>query len=101
MQAPKRTMNALSDVSNTHQSLLLHREEQHNNISSNSGSKTYAFQTAQQQTVVVTSSGFRGPAKQQLQHLASRFGATYSGQLVQGHTTHLVSGINNSSIFGP
>lgn len=42
--------------------------------------------------LVVCTSGFRGAAvKQEFVQLASQFGAAYSGELVQGHTTHLVS----------
>eukprot|EP00878_Enallax_costatus_P033086 GHUV01036472.1.p1 GENE.GHUV01036472.1~~GHUV01036472.1.p1 ORF type:complete len:277 (+),score=105.12 GHUV01036472.1:647-1477(+) len=40
--------------------------------------------------VVLTASGFHGAAKQELQRLASSIGATYSGDLVQGVTTHLI-----------
>lgn len=41
--------------------------------------------------VVVTPSGFRGAAaKQELQQLAASIGASCCGDLVQGHTTHLV-----------
>jgi hypothetical protein len=87
MEADSRArFRAFTDVSNTlHQPLHATAPECLNN-----SSKPSTLQLRRRP--VVTSSGFRGAAvKQQLQQLASQFGAAYSGELVQGHTTHLVS----------
>ena len=78
---------AFTDVSNTlHQPLHAAATAE----CLNNSSKPSALQ--RKARPVVTSSGFRGAAaKQQIEQLASQFGAAYSGELVQGHTTHLVS----------
>jgi dihydrodipicolinate reductase len=47
-------------------------------------------QWSQQKQLVVTSSGFKGAAKNQIKQLAADLGALYSGELVRGLTTHLV-----------
>jgi hypothetical protein len=73
---------ALADVSNTH----------HPATAAGLNNKACAAQKPSNRWhPVITSSGFRGAAKQQLHQLASQFGATYSGELVQGRTTHLVT----------
>jgi hypothetical protein len=80
----KRSSHALADVSNTLQPL-------HTVTAACLNKKPLQQQQRpQQKQLVVTSSGFKGAAKDQIKQLALDLGALYSGELVRGLTTHLV-----------
>jgi hypothetical protein len=80
---PFRSIYVFSDLSNTLQPW-------HAATAAGLNNKPSTQQQKPRGKAVITSSGFRGAAKQQIQALASQFGATYCGELVQGRTTHLV-----------
>lgn len=80
----KRSCHALADVSNILQPLHTVTAACLNN------KQLQQQQRPHQKQLVVTSSGFKGAAKKQIQQLAADLGAVYSGELVQGLTTHLV-----------
>jgi hypothetical protein len=80
----KRSCQALADVSNIPQPL-------HTVTAACLDNKQLLQQQQnQQKQLVITSSGFKGAAKKQIQQLSADIGAVYFGELVQGLTTHLV-----------
>lgn len=85
-----RSYHALADVSNTLQPL-------HTVTAACLNTKQLQHQQPQPKQLVVTSSGFKGAAKNQIKQLAADLGALYSGELVQGLTTHLVGALQQTA----
>jgi hypothetical protein len=85
----QRRHSVLSDISNHQQQGAAAAAACHNN------SSKQPRRAATAPALVITPSGYRGAAaKQEVQQLSSLIDAAYSPELVQGHTTHLVSSIH-------